>query len=128
MDRNIRNIDPELCAALKTEAAEADKGLDEYCIEILTSRHVKVEKSAPETVVAAALPDPLHGARDPMTGEVLKQPEPGVVYGRWGEDEPATKVQAVPMPVSGPGVLRMPKPKCPHGYMNVALCPQCRAA
>jgi hypothetical protein len=123
-DRNIRNIDPALCAALKSEAAAAGKGLDEYCIEILKARHIQTVKVE---LPSSALPDPLHAARDPLTGTLLKQPEPGVVYGMWGEDG-AEKADAAPVPVSGPGVVVMPKPQCPHGYLNRGLCPQCRAA
>ena len=126
-DLNLRNISPELRTALKTEAAAAGKGLIEYSIEILANRKpASLLPPASNPGPGDGLMDAFHAARDPQSGKVLKQPEPKVVYGMWGEDE-ATKTAGPVLVESGPGVVVASKPTCPHGYMNRALCPQCRA-
>jgi plasmid stability protein len=123
---NIRPIDPALRAALKSEAAAHGKGISEYAIEILASRHLR---QLPPSAAVSERPggyNVTEAATDPVSGKALVQ-EPPPALGMW-DDEP-TKASGAPAvePVSGPGVVATVKPQCAHGYMNRKLCPQCRA-
>jgi hypothetical protein len=134
-DRNIRNIDPALCAALKSEAATAGVSLDKYCIQILESRHDRTPAKPEPLLPAGMSPGPGGGLLDAF--HVKNGSAPAAVpagpaqftgsaaEGMWPTPLP-TVGQEPPM-MGGHPATPAPRPKCSHGWMNAKLCPQCRA-
>lgn len=98
---NIRGIDPALRTALKVEATAAGLGLAEYCIKILSERSAKF--LTPQDVIQRLDPGPPPAKLDYWDG----QPDP---IPNLRQDSPVAK----PF-------------RCPHGWMNRVLCPECKA-
>ncbi len=114
---NLRGFDAALRDTLRKEAGALGLTLQEYAAEILSGTRSRQAQVPRGNIALLAQP-------------AIKQDEPPA-YGDW--DSAAPQAGAALLPVSGPGVVSTPaqparRTACQHGYMNRAICPQCRAA
>jgi len=111
MALNLRTIDPDLHATLKSEAAKAGLGIEAYCIQIFRNRKAidpvkpAIQRVAP-VMRAGGLATPSNWAEGGGT-----EPDPTPFL-----------VQAAPIEDPKPAAVG-----CPHGWMNQKLCPACRS-
>lgn len=132
-DLNLRNIPLDLRSALKAEAKAVGKGLIEYSIEILASRGTQQKPAVAPLLPPASIPEPgaeLLNSFHAKNG-TQKSPAPlpvqmtgSAAEGMWPAELP--QVGSEPLVAEEPPSPAK-KAKCPHGWMNSALCPQCRA-
>ena len=109
---NLRGVEPELRAALKREAKAVDMDLTEYSVLILKARSYLPPSVIPRPASPVSA-TPIRQENAPSIGDWDKA-------GGTGATIPSAEQRSSPAPSPA-------KKACPHGWMNRALCQDCRA-